>query len=176
MARLAAITAITAVAGLALAADAFAAGSWRLSPYGLGPLEVGMTADRAARAVGIRGRAHPGVGGDETCWELQAGPRYPGVWMMIQRGRVVRVSLGKGSRLRTERGLGVGDNERSVRAAYGGALRSEPHAYAAPPARYLTWSTPDRRYAIRFSTNEGGRITEIDAGRPRAVAAPEGCQ
>ena len=166
-----------AFALLALTASAASAASpWRLSPYGLGPLEVGMTADRAARVVGLRGTPRPGVGGDESCWELQAGPRLPGVWMMIQHGLVVRVSLGKGSRLRTERGLGLGDTERAVWAAYGPNLRVQPNAYASPPAHYLTWTVPDRGYAIKFSTDVRGRVTEIDAGRPGPVAAPEGCQ
>ena len=116
-----------------------------------------------------------GVGDDESCREFQAGPRLPGVWMMVQHGRVVRVSLGKGSRVRTERGLAGGEGESRVRAAYGAGLRIQPHAYAAPPAHYLTWMVPDRGYAIKFSTDAHGRITEIDAGRPGPVAAPEGC-
>ncbi len=168
--------AISAFAILALAAPAAAAPPWRLSPYGLGPLEVGMTADRVARTIGLRRAPPPGVGGDESCWEFQAGPRLPGVWMMVQHGLVVRVSLGKGSALRTERGIAIGESERNVRAAYGAGLRVQPNAYAAAPAHYLTWTIPDRSYAIKFSTDSRGRVTEIDAGRPGPVAAPEGCQ
>ena len=169
--------AIAGFALLALAAGAAsAASSWRLSPYGLGPLEVGMTADQAARTVGLRRAPPRGVGGDESCWEFQAGPPFSGLWMMVQHGRVVRVSLGKGSDFHTERGTAVGDREQRVRAAYGAGLRAQPNAYASPPGHYLTWVVPDRSYAIKFSTDARGTVTEIDAGRPGPVAAPEGCQ
>lgn len=74
---------------------------------------------------------------------------------------------------RTAAGVEVGDPVAKVRAAYGKAIRDEPDFYD-DRERYLTISSNDGKYAIRFSTSQG-KISAIIAGTAKSVEYVEGC-
>jgi hypothetical protein len=159
----------------ALAAPASAGQPWILSPYGLGPVRIGMTVAQAAKALSMPSLPKADPEFDETCWEFQAGGRHPGVFGMIANGKLVRISINAPSVLASNRGVGIGAAESDVLKAYGGRLKIEPHAYEGKPAHYLTSRTPDRRYAIKYSTGETRRVEAIDAGLSEPVGYIEGC-
>ena len=156
-----------------------------LTAEGWGPLRIGMT--RAAVVAALGADANPeAVGGPdpESCDEFRPVRAPKGMLVMIEGGRLTRISLIEGSAVKTDRGLGIGAPANAVRTAYGAALMAEPHKYLPPPAEYLTiWSggspTSDaaRRPAargIRYSIEKTGRVRQIHAGGP-SIDYVEGC-
>lgn len=151
----------------------------RLTPQGWGPLRIGMTRAEVVAAAGED--AHPeAVGGPEpeVCDEFRPARAPEGMIVMVERLRLTRISLGAGSEVRTERGLGVGDPAAAVRAAHGAEAVSSPHKYSPAPAEYVTvWSTapsgPDAR-GIVYETGTDGRVARVHAGGP-SIQYVEGC-
>jgi hypothetical protein len=146
-----------------------------LTPSGLGPVRIGMTVEEAARALRRDHIEPPPEGFDEACWEVPIGGDRPGVYIMIQNGRVTSISISKDGQVATEAGIRIGDPEAAVKRAYRGKLKIEGHAYNTPPAHYLTAFTADHRRGIKYSTDEMGRVEQIDAGLSRSIAYIEGC-
>lgn len=150
-----------------------------LTAQGWGPLRIGMTRDEVAAAAGAD--ANPGaVGGPdpEACDEFRPSRAPEGMIVMVEDGRLTRISLGAGSRVRTDRGIGVGDRVEAVRAAYGADVESSPHAYWPAPAAYLVvWTTPppgpDAR-GVLYEVDAEGRVAHVRAGGP-SIEHPEGC-
>jgi hypothetical protein len=74
---------------------------------------------------------------------------------------------------RTVAGVGVGDPVSKVREVYGRAVNDEPDFYD-DRERYLTISSKDGRYSIRFMTSDG-KISAIISGTAKSVQYIEGC-
>lgn len=164
-----------------------AAESWVLTSEGLGPLRVGMTLDEIAAAAGPDSDPD-GVGGPgpESCDQFRPARAPEGVIVMVEEGRLTRISLDEGSRLATDRGIRIGDAAERVRAAYGAALSETSHEYIERPAAYLThWAgnvrpgeggyveDPAAR-GIRYETDERQRVTVIHGGGT-SIQYVEGC-
>lgn len=151
----------------------------RLTSEGWGPLRIGMTRNEVVAAAGED--AHPeAVGGPEPeeCDEFRPARAPEGMIVMIERGRLTRISLGAGSGVRTERGFGVGDPAAAIRDGYGAEAVSSPHKYSPAPAEYVTvWSTappaPNAR-GIVYETGTDGRVARVHAGGP-SIQYVEGC-
>ncbi len=150
-----------------------------LTAFGWGPLRVGMTVDEVIAAAGED--ANPeAVGGPDpaTCDEFRPARAPAGLLVMIENGRLSRVSIGSGSPLRTDRGLGIGDDAAAVREAYGEEVESTPHAYVAAPGEYLTVlateAGADDIRGIVYEIGPEGRISRIHSGGP-AIRYAEGC-
>jgi hypothetical protein len=156
-----------------------------LTAEGWGPLRVGMTLADATRALGPD--ADPeAVGGPEpaVCDQFRPARAPEGLLVMVEEGRVSRISLIEGSAVKTERGLGIGAAASDVRAAYGAALVAEPHKYAEAPAEYLTiWDGGAKPPAyvedpaargLRYVIETGGKVATIHAGGP-SIQYVEGC-
>jgi hypothetical protein len=103
--------------------------------------------------------------------------------VMIENGRLTRISLSGGATVRTDRGLGIGSTGAQVRAAYGRAIVTEPHKYQPRPAERITYwvGGPRRGYSsnpalrgIVYSIKGSGRVEQIHAGGP-SIQYVEGC-
>jgi hypothetical protein len=156
-----------------------------LTAEGWGPLRIGMTREEVTKALGPD--ADPeAVGGPnpDSCDEFRPIRAPKGMLVMIEEGRLTRISLVRGAAVKTDRGLGIGATASAVRAAYGAALMAEPHKYVPAPAEYLTiWSggspAPDAvrgpaARGIRYSIEKTGRVAQIHSGRP-SIDYVEGC-
>lgn len=75
--------------------------------------------------------------------------------------------------LRTAAGVGVGDPVFKAQEVYGRAIKDEPDFYDGRE-RYLTISSADGRYSIRFMTSHG-KISAIISGTAKSVQYVEGC-
>lgn len=75
--------------------------------------------------------------------------------------------------IRTAAGIGVGDPVSRVREAYGRAIKDEPDFYD-DRERYLTISSGDGRYLIRFMTSDS-KVSAIISGTAKSVQYVEGC-
>ena len=145
-----------------------------VTPEGVGPIRIGMTEAEVREAAGPA--RIEGDTGDtfESCKEIQLKGDLAGTWVMLEEGRVTRVSLGDMSQVRTDKGVGLGATAAQVRTAYGAAVQTEPHKYEGPPAEYLTvWTVPDKT-GVRFETNEQRVVKTIHAGGP-SIQYVEGC-
>ena len=155
-----------------------------LTAEGLGPVRIGMTAAEVAAAWGADSQPEA-VGGPDpaTCDEFHPARAAAGVNVMIQDGRLTRISLINDSLIKTDRGFGLGDRALAIKQAYGGAIVAEPHKYAAAPAEDLiSWTSggstayvedPAAR-GVRYEIDEKGLVGQIHAGDP-SIQLVEGC-
>jgi hypothetical protein len=155
-----------------------------LTAEGWGPLRIGMARSEVEAALGAD--ADPGaVGGPdpEACDQFKPERAPEGMLLMLEKGKLTRISLGRGADMATDRGIRLGDGAAKVRTAYGADLRRTPHAYLDPEGEYLTaWARgggdsevrdPAAR-GVRYEIGADDRVTAIHAGGP-AIQYVEGC-
>lgn len=156
-----------------------------LTSEGWGPLRIGMTKDEVTAAAGAD--SNPGaVGGPdpESCDEYRPANAPEGLMVMIQDGKLTRISLVELSSLKTDKGLGIGDTAEAVKSAYGTAATSTPHKYQDAPAAYITaWTGSPRTEpyvedpaarGIVYEIDGTGKVGAIHAGDP-SIQYVEGC-
>ena len=149
-----------------------------LGPDGWGPLRIGMTRDEVVAAAGED--ANPGaVGGPdpEACDEFRPERAPRGMLVMIERGRLTRISVARDSDVKSDRGIGLGDPASAVTDAYGAAATKLPHKYVATPAAYYTvWRDTSASSArgVRYEIGANGRVSFIRGGG-RSIEYVEGC-
>jgi len=146
-----------------------------LTPKGLGPLTIGMTDAEARAAVGAANiEGDTGTELSESCTEIKLKGAWPGVYLMVEDGKLSRVTVTEGSTIKTDRGVGLNATPAQVMAAYPDA-KSEPHKYEdTPPGAYLTvWTVPDKEGTV-FEVNGRGVVGSIHAGGP-SIQYIEGC-
>jgi hypothetical protein len=156
-----------------------------LTPEGWGPLKIGMTIAEITAALGPD--ADPeGVGGADpaSCDQYRPARAPDGMLVMVEGGRLTRISLIDGAPVRTDRGLAVGSTRDAVAKAYGAAAVPSSHKYAGPPAGYLdawigggggdTFTAPPSARGIRYEIDEKNVVNAIHAGGP-SIQYVEGC-
>ncbi|MGZ8354476.1 MAG: hypothetical protein ACXWUJ_15395 [Allosphingosinicella sp.] len=167
-------------------AEARPAAAAVLTAEGFGPLRIGMSRAEAVEALGEDSDPQAVGGPDpESCDEFRPARAPAGMLAMIEDGRLTRISLVDGARVETDRGLGLGAAASAVRAAYGEALRAEPHKYEEAPSEYLTvWAkgaprgeefeTAPAARGIHYDIGAEGKVQAIHAGGP-SIQYAEGC-
>ncbi|BBD97248.1 hypothetical protein SAMIE_1007490 [Sphingobium amiense] len=102
-------------------------------------------------------------------------PRYPGVYAIVERDKVQRITVGQRLDVRLAEGIGVGASEAEARKWFAG-FRSEPHKYEAAPAKYLTApNAPNGSSALRLEIGQDGKVALIHVGLMPALGYVEGC-
>jgi hypothetical protein len=146
-----------------------------LTPDGWGKLRIGMRESVAAKHLGLKIAPDDQVQSFECRQDELAG--QPDMSVMAERGIITRIAIGGLSRLRTDRGFGVGSREADIRRAYGSALQVETAAYEEEPAHDLTfWAHGhnESRRGVRYGTDAKGRVQWLAVGTP-SIGAMEGC-
>lgn len=156
-----------------------------LTADGIGPLTIGMTLDEVTAALGPD--ANPdAVGGPdpESCDEFRPERAPEGVLVMIQEGKLTRISLVELSTVKTDKGLGIGETADAVKTAYGDQAKATPHKYQDAPAEYIAWwkGGPRTEPYVEDETARGivyeidgtGKVGAIHAGGP-SIQYVEGC-
>ena len=100
-------SAAAAADSTAVADSTPAAAEWRLTESGIGPVRVGMTVAEAAAALS----SETTQADTQACAYVGLLGLPPGVSLMTERGRVVRVDVDDSSRVATARGARVGWTE-----------------------------------------------------------------
>ena len=156
-----------------------------LTAEGYGPLRIGMTRGEVVEALGEDSEPNA-VGGPEPdrCDQFRPLRAPEGMLVMIEGGRLTRISLIRGSPLKTDRGFGVGDAAAAVKAAYGAGAEVTPHKYEGAPAEYVTvWQGGPRGPAyvpdpaargMVYEIGGDGRVQAVHAGGP-SIQYVEGC-
>lgn len=155
---------------LVLATCAVAVGalsdSAKLTPGGLGRLEVGMTEHQVERVLDRNIVLNNNAGGGECA---TAGLRHR-AYALFTNGRLGRVTLGS-RHYATKSGLRVGMPESAIKQKYGARAKRSKHEYA-PDGSYYKVTRGHRR--LVFET-DGTKITAISGGRIPEVDYVEGC-
>jgi hypothetical protein len=110
---------------------------------------------------------------EQPCFYVSV-PHRPGVGIMILDGHVARIDVDD-NQTRTAEGIRKGDSETKALKVYGAGLKVTPSAYQPESGHFLTMLSRDRKYGIRFET-ENGIIVRYYAGTARAIAFIEGCE
>ncbi len=160
-----------------------AVSSETLTSQGWGALKIGMTKDEVVAAVGDkRDPDAAGIPGD--CEEYQPKNAPENLWVMLEAGKLTRITLADMSKLKTDKGLGLGDTAETVKTAYGAAAVASPHKYQDKPAEYITvWDGGPRKEpyvqdeaarGIVYEIDGTGKVGAIHAGGP-SIQYVEGC-
>lgn len=152
-----------------------------LTPEGLGPVRIGMSAAEVAAVWGAA--PPPDDPSPEGCNEFHPATAPEGVIVMIQAGRLTRISLIRNATQKTDRGFGLGDTAEAIRQGYGAAIVAQPHKYNPAPAEDLVaWSkggstayvTDPAARGLRYEIGTDGKAAIIHAG-DRSIQLVEGC-
>ena len=139
-----------------------------LTLEGLGPLKIGQPVPADS------GWTERGAQISEECRTVSS-PDVPGVYAIVEGGRVRRVTAGQNSTVKLIEGIGVGATEAKVRAAFPG-FREEAHKYSDVPAKYLTApNAPSGDPALRFEIGQDGKVSLVHIGTMPVLAYVEGC-
>ncbi len=118
--------------------------------------------------------AERGAQASDVCRTVSS-PEYPGVYAIVEDGRVRRISAGQRSTVKLAEGIGVGASEAEVREAFPG-FREEPHAYVAAPGKYLTAPNAESGDpALRFEIDADRKVSEIHIGTMPVLGYVEAC-
>lgn len=152
-----------------------------LTGEGWGPLRIGMTLAEITAALGPDADPDAVGGADPAACDQFRPERAPeGMLLMVEEGRLSRISLIRNSTLKTDRGFGLGDSAATIKAAYGTVARVTPHKYEAAPAEYITaWAPapaeiPTTERGIVYEIGGDGLVKAIHAGGP-SIEYVEGC-
>jgi hypothetical protein len=156
----------------AVSSNVVVAQSLFVRPDGFGPVQVGMSLSTLNKTLHTS-YSKPSDPDEEACFYVNV-PKQTGVVLMILNGRVARVDV-NGNAIFTAEGIHVGDSEKRALEAYGKRLKVTPHAYVPKTGHYLTMFSIDRKYGIRFES-EDGAITRYYAGTAEAISFIEGCE
>ncbi len=150
-----------------------------LTSDGWGELRIGMTRQEVVASMGED--ANPtAVGGPnpEACDQFRPERAPNGMLVMIEQGRLTRISVSAGAGVETEGGIAVGDSASAIRDQFASNVVTTPHKYWPAPAEYLTvWTIvppgPDAKGVV-YEVGEEGRVVHIHAGGA-SIQYVEGC-
>jgi hypothetical protein len=140
----------------------------RLSHDRLGPVQVGMTVEQAARALGENViEVESGSG----CATYRPVSTRHAIEFRLVDGRIIAIQA---EGVETDAGVAVGDTEDAINQAYA----SETVANVSLPAvrRVLVRPTTDSGHATVFVLESGGTVSRIRVGAyPEVEQYEEGC-
>lgn len=152
-----------------------------LTPEGLGPIKIGMTADAAETTLGVKLFAgpRPALTDDGCTYGRRVDGKDPEIGYMFEKGRITRIDVLPGkvteSKVVTQKGFGIGSREADVVKAYGAKLQIQLHPYLEKgQGSYLVVDAPDHQSGIIFET-EHGTVTSFRGGNYPALGYKEGC-
>lgn len=139
-----------------------------LALEGLGALRIGEPVPEDS------GWESRGAQESDACTTVTS-PEHPGVYAIVEQGKVRRITVGRRSTIKLIEGIGVGATESQVTAAFPG-FRATSHKYEAAPAKYLTAPGADGGDpALRFEIGADGKVSAIHVGTAPALFYVEGC-
>ncbi len=139
-----------------------------LTLEGLGALKIGQAVPAGS------GWAERGAQISDECRTISS-PDFPGVYAIVEDGKVRRITVGERSGVTLAEGIGTGSAEAAVRAAFPG-FRQAPHEYGAPPAKYLTApNAAGGEPALRFEIGADARVSLVHVGTMPVLGYVEGC-
>lgn len=135
---------------------------------GLGDLRIGQAIPAGSSF------AERGAQTSDACRTVTS-PNFPGVYAIVEGGKVRRITLGERSTVKLAEGIGVGASEADVRKWFAG-FREEPHKYVEAPGKYLTApNAASGDPALRFEIGADRKVSLIHVGTMPVLGYVEGC-
>lgn len=138
-----------------------------LTLEGLGELRIGQPVPAGSSWAESEGQA------SDTCRTISS-PDYPGVYAIVEEGKVRRITVGKRSNVKLVEGIGAGATEKETLSWF--PFPATPHKYEEAPAKYLT--APNAQSgdpALRFEIGQDGKVSLIHVGTVPTLEYVEGC-
>ena len=154
-----------------LMGSSIAGESWAVREDGVGPVKIGMTLSQL-NAILREKFSLPSDKEEQRCFFVSPS-KHPQISLMIESGRLLRIDVDQ-TGVPTSEGIQVGDSEAHARHVYGPRMKVTPHFYT-DTGHYLTVRSEDRRYGVRFETDQG-KITMFYSGTYEAIQYVEGCE
>ena len=159
-----------------------------LTPYGLGPVKIGMTQRQAEKALGARLKHafKPDRIREKVCWYAIRADRIDQmVYYVIWDGKIASIEVTDSEpgglkrfvpRIVTDKGIHIGDTDAKVKEAYGPdvKVRVESQADNEDEGSVITALTADKSRGFVFVTGSR-KIVNFRAGLPDAIQLMEGC-
>lgn len=139
-----------------------------LTLEGLGDLRIGRSIPAGSTW------SERGAQASDTCRTVSS-PAFPGVYAIVEGGKVRRISAGPRSTVMLAEDIGAGSTEKEVRDWFAG-FRAEPHEYEVAPAKYLTApNAASGDPALRFEIGQDGKVSFVHVGTMPVLGYVEGC-
>lgn len=144
-----------------------------VTPQGFGAIRIGASAEQLADAIGSK--IPPSHSPDEhECRYVMLSALPSGMRVMLVHDSVARIDI-TAVGPRTADGIGIGDAEPRVVAAYGNRGTVRPNKYTGPVGHdIIVNATADSTHRLIFET-DGAKVVRYRAGRQPAVDLVEGC-
>jgi hypothetical protein len=144
-----------------------------VTPQGYGAIRIGASAEQLADAIGSK--IPPSHSPDEReCRYVMLAALPSGMRVMLVHDSVARIDI-TAVGPRTAGGIGIGDAEPHVVAAYGDRATVRPNKYTGPVGHdIIVNATADSTHRLIFET-DGKKVVRYRAGRQPAVDLVEGC-
>ena len=152
-----------------------------MSIDGLGKVKLGMTVAQAEAVLG-KSLKHDPKDAESAACDMTSVDQY-GIQYMIENGKVTRIDVyaddnadgrPKRSMILTDRGIGLGDSDETIRKLYGSAVVTSYRPYTGPAGRRLAVPNGDHTAAFMFETMNG-RVDNLRVGFYPSVEYWEGC-
>lgn len=138
-----------------------------LALAGLGDLRIGQAVPTGSRWAERRAQV------SEGCHVLSS-PDYPDAYAIVEGGKLRRISISKGSKVKLAEGIGPGASEAAVKKLF--PFPATPHKYGDAPAKYLTAPNADSGDpALRFEIGSDGKVSQIHVGMMPVLGYVEAC-
>lgn len=140
------------------------------TPDGLGPLKMGMTTKQAT-ATGAVGPFEDPLDSGGQCGHAEPSGSYTAedFGSLFVDGRLARLYIGAGSRIRTPEGIGTGSASSKLKAVAGTRTES-PHPYGGGTNVDIMRGNVGYQFTV-----DQGKVTEWSVGTREGLALPEGC-
>ena len=168
--------------GLAVVVPSITFAARVLTTNGLGPVRLGMTVRELKHALGTRlSFEYASASDSDACfYAFRADGEDPGISYMFEDRHLVRIDIDYPRRgadrahVVTERGFGLGSQQREILRAYARHVAIKPHPYLEDEGSYLIIESPDQKRGIIFETDHG-KVTEFRVGIYPPLGYIEGC-
>lgn len=140
------------------------------TPEGIGPLRIGMTIKQTA-ATGVLGPYDdPLETGGQCGYAEPTGPYTSSDFSaLFLDGRLARLYIAEGSRIRTPEGIGSGSASSKLKAVAGTRTES-PHPYQRGTNVDIMRGDVGYQFTV-----DGGKVLEWSVGTREGLSLPEGC-
>ena len=144
----------------------------RMATNGIGPVLTGMSLKEAEKQSGLRFKTT--AAGNGSCRHVAPIGGVKDVSFMINEGSIA-VAYAMSPRIKTLRGIAIGDSEVKVRSVYVGQLeRGESLSGRTKVLQFVPKEEEDKNYRIVFSF-VNGKLQSFRSGRLPEVLWLEGC-
>lgn len=149
---------------------------WKLSIYGVGPIQVGMSIAAAERAaeITLAGELDPEI--SETCYYVTPVGDLSGLSFMVIDGQIARIEVTSPSRITTLSGARIGSSVEALQDLWPERLQeADDLVIDGDAVAFVPRDEADQEYRVVFELDADGLVTTMRSGLLPAVGFVEGC-